>query len=101
MSVQHTFDFVTTPIRANSRLVTLQLLHPSIGPQIQAERYGFLAYDIAETSAGEWPRVAVVAKSEDWPSRALQLVQSISQATILLETDHEARIETVLPRKMN
>jgi hypothetical protein len=97
---QHTFDFVTTPVRLNTRTVAVKILHPSIGPQIQARLYGFLAYDISGTEAAEWPRLAIVAKSEEWSDRSLQLVSSLSKDTILLETDHEERVESVLPRKM-
>jgi hypothetical protein len=100
MGVQHTFDFVTTPVREDANTVAIKILHPSIGPHIQAERYGFLAYDIQGTDAGNWPRLAIVAKAEEWSERSLKLVESISKQVILLQSDHEDRVETVLPGRM-
>jgi hypothetical protein len=98
--VQHLFDFVSMPIRRKKQTVALKILHPSIGPKIQAERYGFLAYDIRGKEANKWSKLAIVAKVEEWSETALRLVKDLSDDVILLNTDHEEYVENVLPSKM-
>ena len=69
-------------------------------PMWQAQRYGFLVYDIQGTAAAEWQKLAIVAKVDEWTQSALQLVRELADDVIVLDTDHEEHIEQVLPGKM-
>ena len=75
--VEHVFDFVSMPIRPNAQTVALKILHPSIGPKIQVERYGFLNYDIRGKESDKWSKLAIVAKVDEWPDASLQLVRDL------------------------
>lgn len=101
MGVEHFFDFVSMPrTAAVARTVCIKLLPPSVGPSWQVSRYGFTVLDIEGTTEASWPRLAIISKSEEWPSRAVATIQSLSEEVILLRTGEEGRIERVLPDTM-
>jgi hypothetical protein len=96
----HVFDYVSIPVRERANTVAVKILHPSIGPLVQARLYGFLVLDIKGKEADHWKRLAIVAKSEDWRDSALRLVRDLSNDVILLRSDQEERVESLLPVRM-
>ena len=56
--------------------------------------------DFAQRDESNWPRLAIVSKVEEWSSKSLDAVRSLSRDVILLETDREEEIERILPHKM-
>lgn len=98
---EHSFDFVSFTRRRGTRNVAVELLAPTGGnPRAQAERYGFLALDSERRAPGKWPRIAIVSRVEEWTPPALELVTSLSTEVIRLETDHDERVEILLPSLM-
>lgn len=96
----HSFDFVSFA-RNRQNNVAIKILVPSgSGPLAQAERYGFLALDIEGQEYEQWQRLAVISKAELWSDPAIELVRNLSADTIMLNSDNEERIETVLPGMM-
>lgn len=97
--VEHQFEFVSRSIVSKAQTVAVKLLPPSVGINWQIARYGFMALDL-RGAAAKWPRLAVVSRVEEWSSKHLDVVRSLSSDVILLATDHEERIEQLLPPKM-
>jgi hypothetical protein len=98
---EHVFDFVSRPRRhPKAKTVAVKLLPPSVGPNWQVTRYGYMVLDIDRQQAARWPRLAVISKAEEWSSKAIDMVKSLSDDVILLAADHEERIEQLLPPKM-
>lgn len=96
----HIFDFVTFARKADASTVAIKLLPPSYGPHVQARQYGYLVYDLRGRMVDDWNRLAIISKREEWPTDDVDLIRSMSTDVIELETDHEDRIEAILPRKM-
>lgn len=97
---EHRFDFISHARKADARTVAIKLLPPGYGPNVQADRYGFLAYDLESRIFDRWRRLAIIARVEEWTRESLDIVRSLSADTIELETDAEQSVELVLPRKM-
>lgn len=97
----HTFDFVSLSVKPSTNNVAVKILAPSFGPLAQSRLYGYMAYDIAETPAGRWPRIAVVTKADEWSHQALETVRKFSTEVIQLPNDRDQLIETALPQKMD
>jgi hypothetical protein len=97
---EHRFDFVSHPRRSTYNTVAIKILAPSVSPLWQADRYGFFVLDIEKTAYKNWPRLALVTKSDMWNKGALQLVKGLSDEVIETRTGEEDQIETVLPRVM-
>ena len=76
---QHTFDFVAMGSEA---VVAINLLNPSAGSRAQAERYGFQALDLKNTSFGSWKRLAILEKPNLWSSRSLEIVSRVSDRAV-------------------
>jgi hypothetical protein len=99
---EHSFDFVSLARKRGAKNVAIKLLNPSgSGARAQAERYGFLALDIQGREYDNWQRLAIVSKMDEWTESSLKLVNDLSSDVILLDSDHEERLEAVLPGKMN
>jgi hypothetical protein len=100
-NVVHTFDFVAFRRDLNRRNVAVKVLTPTYSANVQAQRYGFLALDLEHSLAGEWPRLAIVSKADEWAPGALELVRSFSAHTVEVPgQDSEHRIERDLPQIM-
>jgi hypothetical protein len=80
--VTHVFDFVAFSKESHRKNVAVKVLRPTYGSQIQAQRYGFMALDLKDTLADKWPRLAVVAKADQWGESALQIVRRFSARTL-------------------
>jgi hypothetical protein len=96
----HRFDFVSVPAKARKRTVAVKVLPPSVGTSWQVARYGFLALDLAGREAGDWPRLAIVSKAEEWSDGALEAIRTYSADIITLKTEEESQLERILPHKM-
>ena len=97
----HVFDSVAFPRVSGRRTVAVKTLAPGYGPQVQADRYGFLVLDIRPTDYNKWPRLAVVSKADQWPSDALKLVRSLSAKTLEVRTGDDDSISHMLPAFMD
>ena len=97
---RHLFDSVAFPTAKELRTVAVTVLTPSYGPQVQADRYGFLALDIKGTLFDDWPRLAVISKVEQWGGSALKIVRSFSAGTLEIRTDEDGVVEEVLPKRI-
>lgn len=98
--VDHSFDFVTVPVRARARTVALKLLPPSVGASWQVSRYGFLVLDLGGKKEGRWPRLAIVSKAEEWSPKNIGTIESMSEDVIVLKSGEEDQLDRILPRKM-
>ena len=96
----HPVDFVAFPSREQIATVALKVLAPSYSPQAQAERYGFLVLDTEGTIYGEWQKLAVVTKVEQWPKAPLSLVRQLSSRTIELKTGEELALREYIPSEV-
>lgn len=96
----HAFDFVAHNRKRGASSIAIKHLPPSYGSHVQAQRYGFLALDGAGMPWGNWHRLAVITKREEWHNADVELVRQFSSDVIELETDGEERIEQILPGKM-
>ena len=94
---KHTFDSVAFSKLAEERAVAVQALAFGYGPQVQADRYGFLVLDIRGTVYDEWQRLAVVSKAEQWPPNVLEQVRSLSAKTLEVRSGDDKEIERQLP----
>lgn len=98
---QHVFDFVAFRKTADRKTVAVKVLTPTYGSTIQARNYGFLALDLKDMDAGKWPRIAVIAKAEQWNVAALDLVRAHSFATLPVRTRDTTEVSAVLPQLMD
>ncbi len=97
----HFFDSVAFPKENGRRTVAVKVLTPGYGPQVQADRYGFLALDIKQTTPySQWPRVAVISKAEQWVESALQIVRTFSDHTLTVTTGDDERVGEALPKRI-
>jgi hypothetical protein len=96
----HVFDSVAFPKVSGRHAVAVKTLAPGYGPQVQADRYGFLVLDIRGTEYDKWPRIAVISKADQWPSGALEMVRSLSTRTLEADTGNDAFLERTLPHTM-
>lgn len=94
---KHTFDSVAFSKRSEGRAVAVQALAFGYGPQVQADRYGFLVLDIRGTEYDDWQRLAVVSKADHWPAKVLQQVRSLSNKTLEVPSGDNTAIERLLP----
>lgn len=94
---EHTLDFVSFPRNGQARNpIALKIVRPSDNSLEQARGYGFMDYDLAKTIYGNWSRVAIVTKSDEWSDNALDLVRSSGTATISINDDNESRLEKLV-----
>lgn len=94
--VDHMFDAVLFPRRTGKRTVAVKALTLGYPPQVQADRYGFLALDIRGTVYDEWPREAIISKVDRWSEPALRQVRSLSARTLELREGDEQRVDSDL-----
>lgn len=101
---EHVMDFVSFPHNGASTShlpISVKAVRPSDNPLEQARGYGFMAYDLANTQFGEWPRVAVVTRAEEWTQNAMDLVYSSASIVVPIGTGDEENIEKVLPERLS
>jgi len=98
--VDQLFDFVSMPVKGGAHTVAVKLLPPSVGPAWQVSRYGFLALDIEGQPESRWPRLAIISKADEWSSKQVDVIRSLSREVILLDSDHEDQLDLILPRRM-
>jgi hypothetical protein len=98
---EHRFDSVAHSRDSSRQTVAIKVLVPGYGPQVQADRYGFMALDIKGTPYDKWPRLAVVSKADVWPRSALDLVRRLSSDTLELNTGQDARVEREIGPRVN
>lgn len=98
---EHTFDAVAFPRMARRRPVAVKTLGTAYSPKIQSERYGYLALDLRDTAADEWPRLAVIAKVERWNPDELAVVRRHSTKTLELKTGEDHKIEQAIQPLMD
>jgi hypothetical protein len=97
----HVFDYVAFASEPTRRNVAVKVLMPTYGSPLQAQRYGFLALDIRGTMFDRWPRLAVIARADQWVEPALRLVRSLSTRTLELESGDEGSLERLVPGYMD
>ena len=99
--MEHTLDFVSFPRNGQLRNpIGLKVVRPSDNSLDQARGYGFMAYDLERTSFGQWPRVAIVTKADEWSDTALDLVRASGTATIPIDADNESSLEKLLHEEL-
>lgn len=82
---QHTFDFLVSPRKGLP--IAVSILNPTGGPLAAAERFGFRARDIADsTTANKWPLLAVETRSETWTPDATRIVSRFAASVIPVPT---------------
>jgi len=97
---QHTFNFVAHASDRRHQTTAVRVL-PATKPHWQAERYGFLALDIKDHPIfGTWRRLAVIHRPEEWTLKDLELVEHLSDQTLLVKKDAENEIAIVVPEAL-
>lgn len=100
MIAQHTFNFVAHSTDVRRKTTAVRVL-PATKPHWQAERYGFLALDIQDHPIfGQWQRLAVIHRPEEWRDQDLDLVNKLSDQTILVKKEAEREIDIAVPRAL-
>jgi hypothetical protein len=97
----HKFDWVSYPKRKGLSTVAVKVLPYGYGPLIQTARYGFMVLDVENRVTGKWPRLAVIARADEWPPSTLEVVRELSAETLEVEAGREDRIDTALPKIMS
>ena len=98
---QHTFNFVAHAADRKHQTTAVRVL-PATKPHWQAERYGFLALDIKDHAIfGRWQRLAVIHRPDQWSSRDLELVQQLSNETLLIRREDENEIAVAIPEALD
>lgn len=93
----HNFPFVAFPRNVQNRAVAVKVLYPSHA-QWQAERYGFLVHDLRGMPIyGQWARITVLSRAEEWPRRAVELVRNLSDQTVSIRSGDEPEAIAALP----
>lgn len=101
IKIQHTFDFASFPTGERiANPIGVKVVRPSDNPMEQARGFGFMAYDLEKTPFGDWYRVAVVTKADDWTETALELVRSSASSTVEVAAGDEEEIEKLLPQQL-
>ena len=78
-TIEHTFDFVAMGSR---NVIAVNLLAPGSGGKGRAERYGFQEFDLRDTPAGKWKKMAILSRPEEWSFDARALVQRFAQKVV-------------------
>lgn len=95
------FDFVSIPRKPVARTVAIKILPPSVGPMWQAKSFGFFALDIEGREESTWRKLSIITKADEWPDKAVEVVRKFSSDVLLVDSDREDRVETLLPAKMS
>ena len=100
--VDHFFDVVMFPRQDTKTRTTVAVTALTLGypPQVQADRYGFLALDLRGTMFEKWARLAVIPKIERWPEPALRQIRALSTQTLEVREGDEQRVKDELPNFM-
>jgi hypothetical protein len=91
---RHTFNFLVSP-RRKGLPIGVSVLHPTAGALAAAERFGFKAKDLANTTFGKWRRVAVEDKAEIWSPDARKIVESCADFVIPVRSGERATFEQI------
>lgn len=96
----HSFQFVSYPSGPAYRTVAVKILNHD-HPRWQAERYGFLGFDVQDVPlVSSWLRCAIVSQADRWPEPSLKIVRKFSDETLLVYPGHEDDIIATLPTRM-
>jgi hypothetical protein len=100
VTAPHSFHFVSYPSQANYNTVAIKILNHD-HPRWQAERFGFLGFDIQGAPlVSSWVRCAVVSRAEEWPEASIGLVKKFSHRTLEVYSEHEHDMLSMLPATM-
>lgn len=95
---EHRFDAVAFPLLRDLQTVAVKTLGTAYPAHMQKAAYGYLALDLKDTLYDKWPRIAVIARADLWPSEHLKTVRELSHETIELGQGDDQRVaERLLP----
>jgi len=95
---EHKFDAVAFPLVRDLSTVAVKTLGTAYPPNVQTERFGYIALNLRGTLYDNWRKLTVIARAELWPFEHLRAVRDLSHLTIELRTGDEDQIaERLLP----
>lgn len=97
----HIFDFVSYPDVERREPIAVKILRPSDDSLAKAREYGFLVYDTERTHFERWLRLAIMTKADRWTKNAKQLVASLSESTLEVETGDERSLAWRIPTTLD